>query len=79
MLCIDERLALLSKRGDPGLCRTRIGLEKESLRTTLQGALAQTSHPAAWGAALTHPYVTTDYAESLTELITPPLTTIQRS
>ncbi len=76
MLCIDERLALLSKRGDPGLCRTRIGLEKESLRTTLQGALAQTSHPAAWGAALTHPYVTTDYAESLTELITPPLTTI---
>lgn len=76
MQCIEKRLALLDKLEDPGVFHTRIGLEKESLRTTHHGVLAQTPHPAAWGASLTHPYVTTDYAESLTELITPPLTTI---
>ncbi len=54
---------------------SRIGVEKESLRTTRSGHLAQTPHPPAWGAALTHPALTTDYAEALTEFITPPLTT----
>ncbi len=47
------------------------GLEKESLRITRAGALAQTSHPCAWGAALTHPFITTDYSEALPEFITP--------
>lgn len=36
-----------------------------------QGHLAQTVHPPSLGAALTHPYITTDYSESLLELITP--------
>ena len=34
------------------------------------GALAQTSHPAGLGSALTHPHVTTDFSESQLELIT---------
>ena len=48
------------------------GLEKESLRVTPSGGIAQTPHPVALGSALTHPYITTDYSEALIELITPP-------
>jgi glutamate--cysteine ligase len=53
-----------------------IGLEKESLRVSKDGTIAQTPHPKALGSALTHPYITTDYSEALLELITPPLTTV---
>jgi len=48
------------------------GLEKESLRVTGDGRLAQTPHPPALGSALTHPHITTDYSEALLEFITPP-------
>lgn len=51
--------------------RIRRGIEKESLRITTEGKLAQTPHPQAMGAALTHPFITTDYSEALLELITP--------
>lgn len=47
------------------------GIEKESLRVTAKGQLAQTDHPAGLGSALTHPYITTDFSEALIELITP--------
>jgi glutamate--cysteine ligase len=47
------------------------GLEKESLRVTRDGRLAGSPHPRAWGSALTHPYITTDYSEALSEFITP--------
>lgn len=47
------------------------GLEKESLRIRRDGTLASTPHPRAWGSALTHPFITTDYSEALPELITP--------
>lgn len=71
MHLIEQRLARL----DQGtFFASRIGVEKESLRTTRSGDLSQTPHPQAWGAALTHPALTTDYAETLTEFITPPLT-----
>jgi glutamate--cysteine ligase len=36
------------------------------------GQLALTPHPQALGAKLTHPWITTDYAEALLEFITPP-------
>ena len=48
----------------------RRGIERESLRTTSQGALSSTSHPVALGSALTHPRITTDFSESQVELIT---------
>lgn len=48
------------------------GLEKEGLRVDSTGHLARTGHPQGLGSALTHPYITTDYSESLLELITPP-------
>lgn len=48
------------------------GLEKESLRVTPEGKLAQTDHPIGLGSALTHPHITTDYSEALLEFITDP-------
>ncbi|MDH5660033.1 MAG: glutamate--cysteine ligase, partial [Gammaproteobacteria bacterium] len=50
-----------------------IGLEKETLRVSNEGGLAQTPHPLALGSALTHPHITTDYSEALLEIVTPPL------
>ncbi|MBS3963518.1 MAG: glutamate--cysteine ligase [Methylomonas sp.] len=55
------------------------GLEKESLRITPQGAIAQTPHPKALGSALTHPHITTDYSEALLEFITPPFADIKQT
>ncbi len=48
----------------------RRGVEKESLRAQPGGALALTPHPAALGAPLTHPRITTDFSESQLELVT---------
>ncbi|HMU66052.1 MAG TPA: glutamate--cysteine ligase, partial [Cellvibrionaceae bacterium] len=48
------------------------GIEKEGLRVDATGHLSHTAHPQGLGSALTHPYITTDYSESLLELITPP-------
>jgi len=69
----EQRLRLLVDAGGaPLLVHNRKGLEKESLRVTRHGTIAQTPHPSALGSALTHPYITTDYSEALIELITPP-------
>jgi glutamate--cysteine ligase len=48
------------------------GLEKESLRVTPFGKISSLPHSKEYGAALTNPYITTDYSEALLELITPP-------
>ncbi|HEC17388.1 MAG TPA: glutamate--cysteine ligase [Sedimenticola sp.] len=70
---IEKRLARFVNSGQSRLLRGgRIGLEKESLRVSPDGGIATTAHPAALGSALTHPFITTDYSEALTELITPP-------
>jgi glutamate--cysteine ligase len=47
------------------------GIERETLRVDGRGQLSLRAHPHALGAALTHPYITTDYSESLLEFITP--------
>ncbi|WP_010434384.1 glutamate--cysteine ligase [Enterobacter mori] len=47
------------------------GLERETLRVNADGSLATTGHPKALGSALTHKWVTTDFAEALLEFITP--------
>ena len=51
------------------------GIEKEGLRVRADGYLAQTPHPFKLGSKLTHPFITTDYSESLLELITDPRST----
>lgn len=55
------------------LLNGRIGLERESLRATVQAQLALTAHPAVLGDRTIHPYIQTDYSESQPEVITPPL------
>ena len=50
------------------------GYERECLRVDRAGQLARTPHPVALGSKLTHPWITTDYAEALLEFITPPST-----
>jgi|TARA_B110000438_G_C15821328_1_gene654639 glutamate--cysteine ligase len=47
------------------------GIEKESLRVSNAGKISKKTHPKNLGSALTNPYITTDFSESLLELITP--------
>lgn len=68
----ERRLAALVNARERGVLQGGLkGVEKESLRVTPDGKLAQTPHPAVLGSALTHEYITTDYSESLIELVTP--------
>ena len=70
---VRQRLDRLIGLGHSRLMRnSAMGVEKESLRVNREGGIAQTPHPPEIGAALTHPYITTDYSEALTEFITPP-------
>lgn len=55
------------------------GIERESQRVTPSGDLALTDHPAVFGDKLHNPRITTDFAESQLELITPPLNSIEES
>ncbi len=69
----EKLLATLSEPTNAPLITGSLrGIEKESLRITPEGKLAQTPHPRALGSALTHPQITTDYSEALLEFITPP-------
>ena len=71
----ERRLASLVNSGEPQILQGgRKGVEKESLRVTLEGHLAHTPHPAALGSALTSEHITTDFSESLIELVTPAFT-----
>ncbi len=69
----ERRLAGLLNSGERGVLRGgRKGVEKESLRVTPAGDIVQSTHPAALGAPLTNENITTDFSESLIELVTPP-------
>lgn len=75
---IKERInKLLQTQQAHSLCGGLKGLEKESLRVNPEGKIAQTPHPFSLGAALTNPYITTDYSEALMEFITPPLSDVK--
>src|SRR5271156_4840203 len=69
----ERRLAGLINSGEQGILRGgRKGVEKESLRVSPEGAIVQTRHPEALGAPLSNEHITTDFSESLIELVTPP-------
>jgi glutamate--cysteine ligase len=69
----ERRLAGLINSGERAVLRGgRKGVEKESLRVSPDGVIAQTRHPQALGAPLTNEHITTDFSESLIELVTPP-------
>jgi glutamate--cysteine ligase len=68
----ERRLSALINSREPAVLQGGLkGVEKESLRVDRDGTLASTSHPESLGATLTHEYLTTDYSESLIELVTP--------
>lgn len=68
----DQRVRHLQQSSARGLLTgSRYGLEKESLRVTPSGHIAQTAHPVGLGSALCHPEITTDYSEALLEFVTP--------
>ena len=54
------------------LADSKIGLEKEALRVDKNGTISLKMHPSIFGSALTNKYITTDYSESLIEVVTPP-------
>ncbi|NLM52405.1 MAG: bifunctional glutamate--cysteine ligase GshA/glutathione synthetase GshB [Firmicutes bacterium] len=69
----DEKLLayILAERLAPYVFQGEFGLEKENLRVDAEGKLALTPHPEVFGHKLNHPYITTDFAESQIEMITP--------
>jgi len=68
----EQTLAALVNSGEPEIIQNgRKGVEKESLRVTPDGHIAQTAHPLALGSALTNEHITTDYSEALIELVSP--------
>lgn len=68
---LNRRVALLSEPAHRALLDGGLrGIERETLRVDRNGRLAASPHPAALGAPLTHPHITTDYAEALMEFVT---------
>jgi glutamate--cysteine ligase len=69
----ERRIAGLINSGERAVLRGgRKGVEKESLRVSPVGDIVHTRHPEALGAPLTNEHITTDFSESLIELVTPP-------
>ena len=69
----EQRLGALLARGGAFVAGGKRGVEKESLRVTADGYLAQTPHPEGLGSALTNHFITTDFSEALLEFVTPAL------
>jgi glutamate--cysteine ligase len=68
----ERRLAgLVNSREQRLIRRGRRGIERESLRVSAEGRIAQSPQPRAFGSPLTNPHITTDYSEALLELVTP--------
>lgn len=77
---LQDRLHALSGIGAGDILnQINRGIEKESLRISADGKLAQTGHPEGLGSALTHSWITTDYSEALLEFITPVSNSIEDS
>ncbi|MGV6806600.1 MAG: glutamate--cysteine ligase [bacterium] len=77
MSLLQHRLDLVAASDRIPLAGLVRGVEKESLRVTPGGKLAQTPHPQPLGSALTHQCITTDYSEALLEFITFPSTSTE--
>ena len=71
----EQRLGALQAHSGVSVAGGRRGVEKESLRVTSDGYLAQTPHPDGLGSALTNHFITTDFSEALLEFVTPALDT----
>ena len=66
--CSENEILSLIKEYD---CSPKVGFEKETLRVINSG-ISQKKHPESLGSALCNKYITTDFSEAQTELVTPP-------
>ena len=66
--CSENEILSLIKEYD---CSSKVGFEKETLRVINSG-ISQKKHPESLGSALCNNYITTDFSEAQTELVTPP-------
>lgn len=55
------------------------GIEREGLRVNKKGELSQKDHPGVFGDKVSNIYITTDFAESQVEVITPPFKNIEET
>ena len=70
---LNKRIRFIEDNNAQRLLKESLtGLEKESLRVDEDGYISQRPHPKQLGSALKNDVITTDYSESLLELITPP-------
>lgn len=70
---LNQRIRYIEDNNAQRLLKNSLtGLEKESLRVDNDGHISQRPHPKQLGSALKNDWITTDYSESLMELITPP-------
>lgn len=67
----DNLEAMLQPQFVTALKGIRRGIERETLRVSDGARLSDKAHPSALGSPLTHKFITTDYAESMLELISP--------
>ena len=73
---VKKRIQRLATDGPDGLLAGGLkGVEKESLRVSPDGTLADTPHPRALGSAMTNRFITTDFSEALLEFVTPAMST----
>ena len=53
------------------------GIEREALRIDKSGYISKESHETYFGSALCHEYLTTDFSESLLEIVSPPFKKVE--
>jgi len=71
-LSLNEYLSVFNEESNlSSLTGFGRGIEREALRILAEGKLSETPHAYNLGSALTNPYITTDYSETLLEFITP--------
>ena len=59
------------------LNQSLVGIEREALRvSTKDNKIAQTDHSIKFGSPLTNSFITTDFSESLLEIVTPPFSDV---
>lgn len=61
------------------LLKGNYGIEREGLRVNHKGELSQNDHPSVFGDKSDNSYITTDFAESQIEVITPPFKNVEES
>lgn len=61
------------------LLKGNFGIERETLRVNNKGELSTQKHPTVFGDKVDNSYITTDFAESQIEVITPPCQSVEQT